>query len=740
MKNHKMEEEGHHPSDDPEAKRQSTVEMVTQPSPSDTVISVPGDNLELSDSDSSEDELNDVFEVSLRQMQAEAKPSQRQLKNNLTMMMSLQGGNANSLLYSSIPRLDASINRSMRLDYKDAYLLTKYPQATVPILHTSGELLGVKNVAMEIQAKADLMSFTTGKVVQRAFSFKSKSIPNDQMQNTNVGQYDLNSRILLDVAETAGIGIVSKFATSLQESGLFDISLGQDDGTKTQIHNHDAEHLKEFLINSLLHNTSHINTSFATGVGSHTSNAMWRCDTLKGSGFVVLASECNCVGNMTITPKSKSAQRLVMIGRLRRSSVISASDQSATKFVILVLCVPFSTSTPIPPTANALSTAHTFASLLTSDKFFSSAVNASNEMQFRKFVLDHVEHMQVRFDKWFHYKKKKANKGAKAASSFSHFDTQTDLDSNSASRSKASLSHAEEFAKKGNAAKRRLKRAQKSSLVWSKRCLGLWNDIKRLSKTYKKDWTDSVYPFKASDSLKLFSGTLWALFATLVPAISIGIVYNDITKGKIGITEMLIAEGGCSIVYALCGGQSLSVLRSTGPLLAYVKILYKWTQTAFGIEFLYFYKWTGIWLGILLILYSITEVSVLIKYCGRFTEEILAFMVSLVFIYSAFEDLADHIQNKNPVSYFPLFISTFLVAYMVNEFRKSPYITYFMREFISDLAPAISIVLVSAFSYIKPSTQNAIDRAPMPTTGGYFQTTTGRPWYIGMIFSCFIFL
>ncbi len=91
---------------------------------------------------------------------------------------------------------------------------------------------------------------------------------------------------------------------------------------------------------------------------------------------------------------------------------------------------------------------------------------------------------------------------------------------------------------------------------------------------------------------------------------------------------MLVSEGCCCIAYMLLGGQPLAVLRSTGPLLAYVKILYKWTDNYFSdMGFLPFYMYTGIWLGIFLVLYSFSEASVLIKYCGRYTEEILAFMV-----------------------------------------------------------------------------------------------------------------
>ena len=41
-------------------------------------------------------------------------------------------------------------------------------------------------------------------------------------------------------------------------------------------------------------------------------------------------------------------------------------------------------------------------------------------------------------------------------------------------------------------------------------------------------------PLTANDLFKVFSGTTWQLFSTVAPAISIGLVYDEITDGEIG--------------------------------------------------------------------------------------------------------------------------------------------------------------------------------------------------------------
>ena len=82
-------------------------------------------------------------------------------------------------------------------------------------------------------------------------------------------------------------------------------------------------------------------------------------------------------------------------------------------------------------------------------------------------------------------------------------------------------------------------RAKSSSLIFTGRCLGILNDLMRLFKNYRSEWV--VRP-TVTDWFKVASGTIWQLFATIAPAISIGLVYNDVTGGAIGVTEILISE------------------------------------------------------------------------------------------------------------------------------------------------------------------------------------------------------
>ena len=51
------------------------------------------------------------------------------------------------------------------------------------------------------------------------------------------------------------------------------------------------------------------------------------------------------------------------------------------------------------------------------------------------------------------------------------------------------------------------------------------------------------------------------------------------------------------------------------------------------------YAWVGIWSGILLLIGALTDASFLIRYFTRFTDEIFAALISVIFIVEAVKDV-----------------------------------------------------------------------------------------------------
>jgi hypothetical protein len=112
----------------------------------------------------------------------------------------------------------------------------------------------------------------------------------------------------------------------------------------------------------------------------------------------------------------------------------------------------------------------------------------------------------------------------------------------------------------------------------------------------------------------------------------------------IGVVEMLIATAFCGVVYALFSGQPLSMLGGTGPMLVFTVLLYQmclglWGQEKGSELFLPVLGWVGLWTSLFVILMSIFEACVLIRFFTRFTDEIFAALISIIFISEALKNL-----------------------------------------------------------------------------------------------------
>lgn len=103
--------------------------------------------------------------------------------------------------------------------------------------------------------------------------------------------------------------------------------------------------------------------------------------------------------------------------------------------------------------------------------------------------------------------------------------------------------------------------------------------------------------------------------------------------------EMVSSTAFCGILYAMTAAQPLTIIGSTGPVLAFVATLVPLAQT-FNIPFLPLYAWTGLWTSAILFVASLTSASNIVKYLTRFTDEIFSTLISTIFIAEAFSDVA----------------------------------------------------------------------------------------------------
>ncbi|CAL8401668.1 unnamed protein product [Arctogadus glacialis] len=170
---------------------------------------------------------------------------------------------------------------------------------------------------------------------------------------------------------------------------------------------------------------------------------------------------------------------------------------------------------------------------------------------------------------------------------------------------------------------------------------GLLLDIKRKAPFYLSDFRDGL-------SLQCVASFLFLYCACMSPVITFGGLLGEATEGQISAIESLLGASMTGVVYSLFAGQPLTILGSTGPVLVFEKILFKFCKD-YGLSYLSLRTCIGLWTALLCLLLVATDASSLVCYITRFTEEAFAALICLIFIYEALEKLI-HLGEIYPIN------------------------------------------------------------------------------------------
>ena len=246
---------------------------------------------------------------------------------------------------------------------------------------------------------------------------------------------------------------------------------------------------------------------------------------------------------------------------------------------------------------------------------------------------------------------------------------------------------------------------------------GVIEDFRRRWPHYASDFYDGIHT-------KTVASILFLFFACLAPAVTFGGIMAELTENHIGAVEMIIASAICGVIYALIAGQPLIILGGPGPLLVYTWLLYVLCkQLGLGDYFLETWAWVGIWTGALLMILAATDASYLVKYFTRFTDEIFAALISIIFICAAIEALThivsevyqdERISHDRALVPLILAMGTYFIAIGLSRFRRSRYLLHAAREFLADFGPTIAlatmtIIAVTWFHDVETTTLPAPD-------------------------------
>jgi len=275
---------------------------------------------------------------------------------------------------------------------------------------------------------------------------------------------------------------------------------------------------------------------------------------------------------------------------------------------------------------------------------------------------------------------------------------------------------------------------------------GLRADISRKAPFYLSDFKDVLH-------VQCIASIFFMYFACLTPIITFGGLLGSATDDNMAAMESLLAGAICGISYHMFSGQPLTIIGSTGPVLVFETIVFNFCDSH-DLHFLALRFWIGLWVCLILLFIVAFDLSALVRFITRFTEESFACLIALIFIYEAFKKLVhilDHdgvyrefdpayppkyecacintndssliLMDKNVTgqwihededeckklggelegmgcAYRPdvfffcclLFLGTFVVAYFLKAFRNKTYFPSRVRGIISDFAVMIAIV------------------------------------------------
>ncbi|KTF79633.1 hypothetical protein cypCar_00007791 [Cyprinus carpio] len=170
---------------------------------------------------------------------------------------------------------------------------------------------------------------------------------------------------------------------------------------------------------------------------------------------------------------------------------------------------------------------------------------------------------------------------------------------------------------------------------------GLILDVKRKAPFYLSDFKDGL-------SLQCVASFLFLYCACMSPVITFGGLLGEATEGRISAIESLLGASMTGVAYSLFAGQPLTILGSTGPVLVFEKILFKFCKD-YDLSYLSLRTCIGLWTAFLCLILVATDASSLVCYITRFTEEAFAALICLIFIYEALEKLF-HLGELYPIN------------------------------------------------------------------------------------------
>ena len=309
-------------------------------------------------------------------------------------------------------------------------------------------------------------------------------------------------------------------------------------------------------------------------------------------------------------------------------------------------------------------------------------------------------------------------------------------------------------------------------IKWYQVGRGLKMDFLRRIPYYLDDFKDGLIG-PVGTIQKTIATTLFLYFSVILPAVALGVLNSNNTNGDISVYQVIVGQTFGAIIFSLLAGQPLVVVMTTAPLALFIKIIYSIAQK-FGIDFLAFYAAIGLWNSFFLIIYSLFNMSVLMKFSSRSTEEIFSNFITIAFIKDSTTNIVktfkkhywndkcfsdpENVQFNNGTSFdylksedfeevdcnpgesflsLLLMLGTMWLGLTLFNFKQTPFLSRRKREILSDYALPVAVIVFSLIGSVL-FYPTKVQTFPFETTGDVFKLVNFGSLSVGAIFGAMI--
>lgn len=166
------------------------------------------------------------------------------------------------------------------------------------------------------------------------------------------------------------------------------------------------------------------------------------------------------------------------------------------------------------------------------------------------------------------------------------------------------------------------------------------------------------------------------------------------------------------------------------------------------INFIPFYAWTQIWSALMHLILAVTNCSNVIRWVSRFSQEIFACLIAIIYIVIAlcsYEDQCLMYTQENGIIgivrgfdhnfesglfQFIMTTGTCWFSVQLSYARTWTVTNAYVREIIADYGPTLALIFWTAVPFFGHANELEIDKVEVPNA---FGTTSGRGWFVDLL-------